>query len=112
MHVSQMTRDGETYELKRYKTDKPGKQYEYVVMKDGKRVGGGVYTRDEGEQMLRELAVDDPSTPSNSGPSLPGMGGMGPSEGSESGFGPMFGSDPDDEEDDDDDGPSIPGLGF
>lgn len=84
--MKQRTVHGKTFKLKRYAADRDGKQYEYTVTKDGRRVGGGVYTRKKGMEMFRELVngerenrrMDDPM-----GFSIPGAG---PAESSDDGM--------------------------
>lgn len=113
--IRQTTVDGRTFKLKQYRTDRHGKQYEYHVTKDGRRVGGGVYTRDEGEKMFRELALGErqnnqmePTGSTSSGGPLPGADAdsRSTSEPSIPGMGTLD-TDGDDNTDDDDQ-PSLP----
>lgn len=48
-----------TLQLKRYKTDRPGKEFEYYVTDEqGSKIGKTVYTRREGMERLREEAQE------------------------------------------------------
>lgn len=111
--IRQATVDGSTFKLKRYSTGRRGKQYEYTVWKDGKRVGGGVYTREKGEEMFRELAMGERQNnqmgkDGSRGPALPDFGRRPAVSGETSipGLGPVD-SDVDGDTDDDDQ-PSLP----
>lgn len=114
--LKQKTVNGTTYQLKRYRTDEPGKQFEYYITADGFNENGRdrrfedetFYTRSEAMQawnehlrLVREGA--GMARAQDRGPSLPGMGGgMGSGDGpSLPGFGPVD-TDGDGDADDDD----------
>lgn len=77
--IKQKTVDGRTYELKRYRTDKPGKQYEYYVTEDGAKMDDEVYTREAGERQFREtIQVVETAAEKDrggGGGGFPGVGG-------------------------------------
>jgi len=82
--IKRKTIGGKTYALNRYPTEKRGKEYEYYVTQDGKRLGKTVYTKKEAMQRWREVvefnekAAND--TKQRQGPTIPGFGyeGEGP----------------------------------
>jgi len=115
--LKQKTIDGETYQLKRYKSSRPNKQYEYYITAEGftengqdRRYGDETYyTRDramkEWQNHIRTVRRGAAEERNDArGPSLPGFnaGGGGASL-------PGFGFD-DEEDDDDEGGFYLPGF--
>lgn len=104
--IKQKTTGGRTVKLKRYETQKPGKQYEYYVTAGGSIVDDPVYTREDGMRQFRDTVqtvrrAEGEERTANRGPSLPGFGGGGMMGG------PSFHGDKDG---DDDDEPFLPGF--
>lgn len=97
--IKSRTIGGKTYSLKQYETSKDGKQYEYYVTEDGRRIDDPVYTREAGMRQFRETVnaiqrAEGKDRNESRGPSIPGFG---TSDGSG-----MFG--------DEDNGPTFPGF--